>query len=271
MKPAITDNQALRVLFALPPIKLATSTALSLPELPPRNAVTGDEEIDAVLWLREVIGTGEPAMIEKAMQAAKLVTTPLDVLEKRYTRRLMEANPGNFAVALSTFGFADLDGLAARAISKRRRCDEAMARFGSIDALFERTPAEQACEKALKGMRQRQPYFDFDEAKARARFEAHPELRPHTLADCLHVIEHGNTLYWLRQAASNDAGDHWPAFQAHLDFCFAQLARSAPRSNGEALAVLEHLLAEEAMGRAETSAILRNLIAGCSPAAREVA
>lgn len=45
-------------LFTLPPFHPSEFTALSVPELPAQNVVTGDQELDAVLWLRQVIMPG---------------------------------------------------------------------------------------------------------------------------------------------------------------------------------------------------------------------
>lgn len=115
---AFKDNQKLRALFRLPDIKAGTQTLPAVPELPPQNAVTGDKEVDAVLWLRQVIGTGQAALIEKAREAAKKIKTPLKDLEKRYQEHLVSANPGDWTVALQTFGFADLETLAERSARK---------------------------------------------------------------------------------------------------------------------------------------------------------
>ena len=55
----LQDNQQLRALLSLPPIQTNASTALSVPEMPPREVVTRDQEIDAVLWLQKVVATGK--------------------------------------------------------------------------------------------------------------------------------------------------------------------------------------------------------------------
>lgn len=60
---AFCDNLTHRALFSLPPIKVSQQTALVVPELPPKKDVTGDKEVDAVLWLRQVIKTGQADLI----------------------------------------------------------------------------------------------------------------------------------------------------------------------------------------------------------------
>ena len=47
-------------------------TGLVVPELPPQEPVTGHKELDALLWLRKVISTGDPALIDKAMMEKSL-------------------------------------------------------------------------------------------------------------------------------------------------------------------------------------------------------
>lgn len=78
------DNAKHRELFSLPPIRESEETLPSVPELPPQENVTGDREVDAALWLHQVINTGNAALIERAMEGAKKIKTPLPVLQQRY-------------------------------------------------------------------------------------------------------------------------------------------------------------------------------------------
>lgn len=50
-----TDNPRHRAMFTLPPLQSSGETLPAVPELPPQQVVTGDKEIDALLWLRQVI------------------------------------------------------------------------------------------------------------------------------------------------------------------------------------------------------------------------
>ena len=252
---AFRDNPEHRTLFSLPPMQASTGTALEAPSLPPQAAITGDHDLDAVLWLRSVIQTGQPALIEKAMRAAKRIKTPLPELEKRYMNHLVSKNPGNVFAAFASFGFADLQGLAQSAVEKLARQHEATSRFG--DALFANTPAEQFCIEALAGLK-RGRMLDFDEQAVDARFEARPELLPHTLSDCLHEMAYWSSLYWLRN--SMDFGDSAPEAQARDSFVFRRLACTRARTKAEAVAVLRYLADDERMDDKETEAILLNLI-----------
>lgn len=101
------DNQAFRALFTLPPIQPSNSTALAVPEMPMPKVVTGDREVDAVLWLQECVRTGHPALIDKALEAAKKITTPMEDLSLRYSQHLMRQNRSSMMAALCSMGFGE--------------------------------------------------------------------------------------------------------------------------------------------------------------------
>ena len=252
------DNDQHRALFTLPPIKVSSETLPSVPELPPQEVVTGDKEVDAVLWLRSIINTGQAALIQRAMEAAKRIKTPLDVLEKRYRDHLTTTSPGNLFAALSSFGFADLESLSVRAIDQHRLRLEGDARFG--DALLADTEAESFCIDALRGLEATGQFGDFDKGPVAARFNAHPDLLPHTLTDCLYELDYWDQLYRLRNAVDRDASDGPVESTARDWFVFGLLAEIRPRDKAEALAVFRYLIASERDDMAEAEAILCNLI-----------
>ena len=259
------DNAALRALFAFPPVGTSASTSLIVPETPAPKEVTGDRELDAVLWLRDCIKTGDAALIAQALAAFKKIKTPAKELEDRYLDYVRRVSNGHFGEILKSFGFANLESLASTTAEKFAKRHDAVARFGSLDNVFNDIPAEAACKKALRGLQrpnQENGWRDYDRAKADARFAKHSDLAPHTLADCLHVLTFGSALYWLRHACADNAGDHWPEFQEHKDHCFRSMACIAPQSKEEALAVLEYMDTEDAQDRDESPAILRNLVSG---------
>ena len=257
---AFRDNQTLRSLFALPVLQTSASTELAVPELPPQQAQTGDKEIDAVLWLREVIKTGQVALIEKAMLAAQRIKTPLTDLEKRYLDHLTARNPGNWTVALQTFGFADLEALALGSTKKLTRKNEALARFGSIDTLFSNTPAELFSIEALAGLKPSKDFGNLDAGQVDTRFQARPDLMPNTLSDCLHELAYWHDLYILRNAVDRDASDPGPEAYAREQFTFRSLAHIKPKTKPEAVAVFRWLADSERMDDTETEGILLNLI-----------
>lgn len=254
----LSDNPSHRAIFALPPVRESAEHLPAVQTLPRRERVTGDDEVDAVLWLRAMIGTGDPALITQAQEAAKRIRTPLSELEERYTEHLRKAHPGNPFATLSSFGFADLDRLAEQSITRRSRQTEALARFGSADALFAEQPAEAFCATALAGLANDR-FSDFDKDEAAARFKAHPLELPHTLADCLHELAYWDHLYRLRYAVA-DCGDPIPEATARDRFVFRLLAEIPPRDRDEARAVFDYLYASGRDDQAEARAILANLI-----------
>lgn len=257
---AFRDNAAHRALFALPPMRPSAQTLPAVPELPPQQRVTGDEEVDAVLWLRSVISTGQTALIAKAMEASKRIRTPLRELEKRYVQHLVAANPGNLFATFSAFGFDDLEGLAAKAIKREALRVEALARFG--DDLFAETPAEAFCVAALAGLERSGHMLDFDATEVASRFRSTPERMPNTLPDCLHELAFWNALYRLRYAATVDYYESLPEVCARESFVFALMAEIRPRSKLEAVAVFRFMADDDSMQASESDAILLNLIGG---------
>ncbi|MDH0044483.1 hypothetical protein [Pseudomonas juntendi] len=255
---AFRDNEQHRALFTLPPISASTETLPSVPGLPPQQVITGDKEVDAVLWLRSIIGTGQAALIDRAMEGAKKIKTPLDVLENRYRDYLVATNPGHLFAAMSSFGLADLDALATRAIEQHRLRLEGAARFG--DTLLADTVAETFCIEALSGLEQSGPLLDFDKSQVAVRFNAHPERLPHTLADCLYELDYWDQLYRLRNAVDRDASDGPAEATAREWFVFGLLAQIRPRDKAEALTVFRYLIASERDDMAESEAIIFNLI-----------
>ncbi|MCV4285893.1 RNA polymerase sigma factor sigma-70 region 4 domain-containing protein [Pseudomonas capsici] len=254
---AFCDNAHHRAFFTLPPIRISAETLPSVPELPPQQRVTGDKEVDAVLWLHSVIKTGQTAMIDLAMAAAKKIKTPLDVLEKRYREYLTSTQPHNLFAALSSFGFGDLEQMAERAIRENKQRLEAFARFD--DPLADTEP-DLFCIAALEGLEIKGKFGDFDKAQVALRFKAHPDLMPNTLADCLYELDYWHQLYVLRHAVDRDASDGCAESSTRDWFVFGLLAQIRPRSKAEALAVFRYMVSSDRNDMAESEAILCNLI-----------
>lgn len=254
------SNQKLRELFTLPPIQESASTALATPIVPKQEVVTGDHEVDAVLWLQSLVKTGNPVMIEKALELAGRIATPMKTLEQRYSKFLARTYPGNvFAVLFATMDFGDLQKIGQRAVEKASRRHEALSRFGSIDAIFDDTPAEKACKKALRGLK-RKDFMGYDDAQVAERFAKHPALAPATIDDCLYAREFWNRLYWMREAVSDGYGDSSEQGHAHDWYCRDMLGHVAPRNAAEAIAALDHLEERDSTDWDTVRPIVRNLI-----------
>lgn len=256
------DNQAFRALFTLPPIQPSASTSLTVPEMPAPKVVTGDREVDAVLWLQECVRTGHQALIDKALEAAKKITTPMKDLGVRYGQHLIRQHGSSMMAALGSLNFGELESLANGAIERQRERHIALSHFGTEDVLFSDTPAEAACKKALRGVKRIKDgiFNDYDMEQVAERFAKRPDLQPNTLADCLHGRAYWDELYRLR--APFGCGDSPAYAQAHDDHCFAMLAKIATRTKEESLAVLEYMEEHDGTDRKESPAILRNLVTG---------
>ena len=158
---------------------------------------------------------------------------------------------------LGSIGFADLDGLAKRAITRRANEAEAIGRFGG--ALWDDTQAEAFCQEVLRGLEQ--DSWQLPPKQVAERFKAVPELMPHTLSDCLHELAYWNELYRLRNACDTQ-GYYENSIEAHARdwFVFGLLAELRPRNREEARATLRYLMGSERDDAPEAERILDNLI-----------
>ncbi|MFT0532229.1 hypothetical protein ACMHYJ_05250 [Castellaniella hirudinis] len=265
------DNQQLRELLSLPPIQPSASTAMAIPEMPPQEVVTGDQEIDTVLWLQKVVATGNRGLIDKALEAAKQIKTPMKDLGMRYANHIAKATGNAFGAAFASFGFGELEDQAKRSIQRAALRHEAISRFSTEEALFAELPAERACRLALKRLK-RDDFGMYDDAHARAQFEKRSELVPGTISDCLYAIEFWGHLYSLRNAVDWNFSDLPRGAYAHECYAFFMLADIRPRSREEAIAAFEHVLGSSRGDWAETDSILRNLVvSGWRGAAKDFA
>ncbi len=208
-----------------------------------------------MLWLRQVIGTGDPVRIAQAKEAAGRITTPPGELEQRYSKWLV-AKAGHMLAGLGSIGFANLDGLAERAITRRANEAEAIGRFG--DALWDDTQAEAFCQEVLRGLER--DSWQLPPEQVAERFKAHPELMPHTLSDCLHELAYWDDLYRLRRACSKDYDTHQEVWSRDQFIFTVMLAELRPRNRDEARATLRHLMGSERDDAPEAERILDNLI-----------
>ncbi|MBL1376254.1 transposase family protein [Zobellella iuensis] len=237
---AFTDNPRHRALFTLPPMTGSAATNVAAVELPAQRVVTGDRELDAILWLRELIQTEHPDFIDKALKAASRIKTPAKELERRYAQFLSASTGNNMAAAFGSFNFADLEFLAKRARERAINRAEASARFGGDPDMV--TEADRFCVRVLKGAKEGQ-YGGVDNDDAADRFREHTELMPRTLEDCLYELAFHHDIYRLRNAATGSDGP--PELFARQVFTESLLAEIRPRSKGEARAVFRYLCDQE--------------------------
>lgn len=246
------------LLFVLPPQQLTETSVPAVQELPAQQDVTGDKELDALLWLHAVIDTGQPGPIATALEAAKQIKTPLKVLAKRYTAHLVKTTGNTLAAVFGSFGLDDLEGQAKKAIEWAQLRAEAMARFPG-DTIWQDTEAEAFCVRALHRLKGAKSLMGHDKAEVAERFRKHPEQLPGTLDACLLELRYWSRLYWLRQ--SQGSGDGAPEATAREWFVMELLAEIPPRSYEESARVLDWMEERaEAFSGDEERVIFKNLL-----------
>lgn len=253
------NNEALRALMSLPPIKASEGAAVVVaPELPAQEAVTGIKDVDAMLWLRAVIATEHPDHIAKALEAVKRIKTPAKDLEAAYMMWLRKRH-GDMGAIFGSMGFADLKSHAEKVTKDASTKAEGLARFGTASALLGETDADRAIAEALSSLDW--SHGEADPAEVAALFKARPDLLPMTLGDCLHELLFWDSLFQLRRPFG--CIDHFAETSARIEFVFCELAHIRPRDKAEAIAVLRWLAADDdgdTMRRDEVQGILENLI-----------
>ena len=256
------DNMAARAFFVLPKLVLSEATAVAMPAvLPEQKRVTGDLDLDAMLWLREVVATGDADLIATALQAAERIKTPAKDLEMRYANYLVRTTGNTLMAAFGSMGFANLSGHAKSVIDRQTRQREAVARFGSESAVHADQDTERLCIDTLIDLEPSGMFSDYDTEAAAAAYELQTAMRPHTLDDCLYELAYWSALYTQRSAWQN-SGDDLPQVRARRDYLERCLSRLRPKNRGEALEVLRYL-ADDGSNILDTpngEAILENLI-----------
>ena len=252
------DNLAHREMFTLPPMRHSAETLPMVPELPLQEKVTGDREVDAMLWLRAVIGTGNPALIDLALESANKIKTPAKELEDRYVKHLLASHPGDWVAALRAFDFANLTSLAVQSRKNLALKLEGAARFGGL--LMEDTIAEVFCKDALSNLKQTERWPYYDGADAAACFELQSTLLPRTLSDCLRELEYWDLLGEFRSAIDSGLGDHSPEVAVREAFVFDLMAEIRPLNRGEAKATLRYLIDNDRRNWSGYDAIIENLV-----------
>lgn len=247
-------------LFSLPPMSPRPAVEPAAVEIPTRSVVTGDKEVDLVIWLRELIETGNTALTEVARQEAARLRSPMEEIEKRYASYLRAQSGGNVMAALSSIGFGELEKLEIRVARDMQHRSEALARFGTPEAVMADTPAEKFCRAVLRGLKCWK-YGFMDPNQVDARFLAHAEQLPRTLSECLAELTYWRDLHHLRHSFDG-AVDSLPAAYERECFVRRRLAAIPPSSGSEALAVFDFMEAEELFEQPEALAILRNLLGG---------
>lgn len=247
---SVTDekgNPEHRRLFAIPTPKPSDSTALVVPQLPEARTVTGDREVDALLWLRDLCKHArEVSVLDRALEAASRITTPMEELERRYTDWL-QRQPGAHPLAVALSRIGEIEGHVAKARQRIRLHAEGLAIFGSYEAAMSDTaPERMLAETAVLPE-------DFD-GWSRPGMDALAAIfarsvNPATLAECAAELRYWDWLYRIRARMTEtehpDAyvGGDAPTVVARREYVEGLLTVLAPVDRQEAIHLADALKA----------------------------
>lgn len=255
---ATLTNPKHQAFFRLPEPALSNDNTkeMALVEPPLRRKQTGDQGIDAFLWLREMVDTGQPALIQQALElAAKVDDKKRQEIELTYAKA-MTALHGAFAGGLSSIGFCNIEGRAERAIKQKAEREKAVSLFGGGGDYFT-TPQEQFCIDALNGRTQDNlGFYEIEEIET--SFNKHKELMPWTLADCIRELEYWRELYNYKYALFDCELER--ETYAREDYVRLLMGRIKPRSKEETRQVWEYMLLHEWQDYKAFKPIVENLM-----------
>ncbi len=241
--PPVRGNPAHQALFAIPTPTTSDSTALSVPRpLPEQTRITGDLEVDAVLWLRQICKTAtDTAALDLALEGAKRITTPPNELEKRYSRLMVEQGAHPMQAALGSFNLADIGQHVSRARQRIEWTALGLAVFGSYEATMGDTPPERMLARtAPAALPDGDPWRWTDEQRAGV-FAA--SVNPATLSEAVDELRYWRWLHDIRRHA--DATQYPGSYAADETVLVAERQR-----------FVEFLLCElPPVGRAEAAAV----------------
>lgn len=234
-------------LFTIPTPLCSHERALTVPELPEQQAITGDPEIDACLWLAKVCKTArDPGVLDKVLVAAQRITTPAKEIEQRYVDWLKQ-QPGihSMQVAFASIGMANIEEKVAKARERIVVYNEGAAIFGSYRHALMPTPPEQMIERTVGELPD-----GADDLFYRWTQEQRAELfarsvNPTTLTEAaaeLHYWRWLHNIRWkMQQAEAPDeyCPDAPPEISARRDWVEGLLCELPTQSPAEALQIGE--------------------------------
>lgn len=235
--PTYPGNPEHEHLFAIPEPTPSPSTGLVVPSLPEPEPVTGDRDVDTMLWLRHVCKTArDPITLELAMEAAEQITTPAKALEDRYAAWLHQQAAHPFQVAFATIGLADIKHHVAAARERIKVHNEGLAVFGSYHQALAPTPAEQMLERTA-GTLPDKPVWELEDSELGPVFT--DCINPTTLTEAAAELRYWSwigTVRWKMretEAPGSFDGDEGDLLTARRWWVESLLTRLAPQEHGE--------------------------------------
>ncbi|CDG20566.1 Fels-1 prophage protein [Xenorhabdus poinarii G6] len=284
------DNAAHKTLFTIPERSYSTAVATVKP-LPVQRKITGNKQVDAYLWVLEVIRTNEPAHLEAAESALKkLKITPKEA-QKKYSDYLMKSGAHAFQVAFGTMSMDNPQGYINRAKAQISEAAKVRGIFGSYEQALEDCEAERLIksshhyisdpcfgwteEEKQRGAISGSRVFEVDDLR-RERGCGFTDVlpEPHTLSDVVRELQYWDWLYHVRDSAAKELGwkygypQHDDAVYDRENYLEKQLTLIQAVNRQEAIDVCKWILDEERFDdRSElTDRIILNLVGECANA-----
>jgi hypothetical protein len=214
----VTDekgNPEHRRLFAIPTAKPSARPPLAAPQLPEARTITGDREVDAMLWLKEVCQTArDVAIVDRALEAAAKIQTPAKAIEDLYTawlRRQPDLHP--MQIAFASIGIADIERHAETARERIAKHAEGMAAFGSYEVAMRDTPAEGMVFMTMGVVMDGEELWRAKPDRLAVLFAE--SVNPASLSECLAELHYWSWLYDIRWRMSQT--EHPGEFQGDED------------------------------------------------------
>ncbi|WP_323870391.1 helix-turn-helix domain-containing protein [Xenorhabdus szentirmaii] len=284
----MTDNTAHKTLFTIPEPSYSTAIATVKP-LPVQRKVTGNKQVDAYLWVLEVIKTNEPAHLDAAEAALKkLKITPKDAQQK-YADYLMKSGAHAFQVAFGTMSMDNPQSYIDRAKEQIRNAAKVRGVFASYEVALALTEPEKLMlvgelaeiyepfhywneEEHAEGCMRGDRINEVDKLrKATAKGFAEQLPEPHTLSDVVREFLYWDWLYQMRNVAAKelDPGGYGMDERYYIydreAYLEEKLATLQAVNRQEAIAVCQWVLEEERFHDLEvTDRIILNLVGECA-------
>jgi len=140
-----SSNPVHQFMFSIPKFSVIENP-VSLPskKIPQKRVITGDQDVDTVLWLSEICSTtNDFADLEKVLEVAKQITTPANELTERYRDFKLKSGAQGITVVLGLFGFGEIDNYVKSARYRINKTSEVMKLFGSCEAAMSPTAPER--------------------------------------------------------------------------------------------------------------------------------
>ncbi|WP_408673259.1 helix-turn-helix domain-containing protein [Xenorhabdus doucetiae] len=282
------DNLAHKALFTIPEPTYSTELATVKP-LPVQRKITGNKQVDAYLWVLEVIKTNEPAHLEAAEEALKKLKITPKAAQQKYSDYLMKSGAHAFQIAFGTMSMDNPQGYINRAKEQIRKASQVRGLFGSYEQALDDCEAERLMkssryyisdpcfgwteEEKRKGSISGSRVFEVDDLRKEKGGDFTDVLpEPHTLSDIVRELQYWDWLYSVRDSAAKELGweygypQHDDAVYDRENYLEKQLTRIQAVNRQEAIDVCKWVLSE---GRFDdrsdlTDRIILNLVGECA-------